>query len=124
MLVVTEAEELRKMIREETETAVKRSLVTVHASPTGSADPEAILTYEDAAALVGRKPDTIRAWTVRRKGQQPRLRRYKCGRAAGVKRGELLAAWQSEGAADVGEGMSADDEAEAIVSGKVKRGKR
>jgi hypothetical protein len=41
-----------------------------------------------------------------------------------VKRGELLAAWQSEGAADVGEGMSADDEAEAIVSGKVKRGKR
>lgn len=124
MIVAENKEELREFIAEVVRETT-RTLVTVQTHPhvATSGDPEAILSYEDAAALVGRKPETIRAWTVRRKGgPAPRLRRYKCGRAAGVKRGELLAAWQAEGGAANSE-VGADEQAEAIFSGK-KKGKK
>lgn len=115
MFVAENVEQLRQLVREEMRAAT-RELVTVHASGGGPpTDPEAILTYEEAGALVGQRPETVRRWT-----QRGHLRRYKCksGRAVGVKRGELLGLWSPVGGTGPEAAATEEQKADAILRGK------
>lgn len=119
MFVAENEEQVRKVIREEVRAAV-RELVTVQASSPAT-DPEAILGYESAGALVDQDRETVRAWTNR-----GLLARYKCqsGRAVGVKRGELLALWkrmEGKGPEPREKDATDDEKADAILRGKRKR---
>lgn len=121
MYVANTKEEMAALI-EDVVRRTTRQLTTTQTltTVTSSTDPDAILTYEDAGALVGKDPETIRAWTQKKGDKAPKLRRYKLsgGRSAGVKRRELLSLFV---AADAGEQQpepSPDDIAGAILNPK------
>jgi hypothetical protein len=120
MFVAANEEDFRKAIREETLAAFRAEMRgLVAGGPTVTQDPEQILTYADAGKLIGRSKETIRTYVAKNW-----LTKYGRGKAVGVKRVDVIDFMANAATSRTPAPMSADQEADAIVSGKRRKPKR